>query len=77
MIGKLLSRLHSVQRRGRAHAKHQNRLIQNWAISDDFTQSPTDLDRLFLPVTRRHRAKSLTESSDYPSFGQGGTHSRF
>ena len=54
-----LSRLCSVQHRGRAHAKHQNRLIQGWTTSDDFPQSPFDLDRLFVLSPRSTEPDSL------------------
>ena len=39
-----------------------------WVTLGDSARNHTDLNRMFLPVTRRDRAKSLTESSDYPSF---------
>ncbi len=72
-----LNRLCSIQHRGRAHATHQNRLIESRATPDDFAQNHSDLNRMFLPVTHRGGPKGLPESLDSPTFFHGGTHSGF
>ena len=46
-------------------------------VSGDIARNHSDLNRMFLPVTRGDGPKSLPEPLDNPDFFHGGTHSGF
>jgi len=48
-----------------------------YVMSDDFAQSHSDLDCMFVSVPLGSRPGSLSPSLDNPAFFHGGTHSGF
>jgi hypothetical protein len=70
-------RSNRAEKLGRNPYRIRTPLIQSWTPSDDFARNHSDLNRMFLPITRRGGPKSLPESLDNPVFFHGGTHSGF